>query len=302
MLLDDQAKEVFRKQLRYMADFCGVEVITYCVMSNHFHVLVRIPDKQDISDDELIRRYKLLYGHRVDLVTLFEQNIRSGGSLAESKRKQLLARMGDVSIFMKELKQRFTIWYNKSHGRYGTFWAERFKSALVENKEGALRTVAAYIDLNPVRAGMVEDPSEYRWCGYAEAMGGSSLAKAGLASISFGKSFEAVLPAYRLLLFGYGQTKSKNKDVTIDVEKAKKVLESGGQLPLHVLLRLRIRYFSDGAVLGTEAFVREWIQTYWPPGLEGEPSGRRTGPRRLKGFDRENPLRSLRALRKQVIA
>ena len=68
--------------------------------------------------------------------------------------------MGDVSAFMKELKQRFSIWFNRSHKRFGTLWAERFKSVLIENAASALRTVAAYIDLNPVRAGLVEDPKE----------------------------------------------------------------------------------------------------------------------------------------------
>ncbi|MGY8697004.1 MAG: transposase, partial [Verrucomicrobiia bacterium] len=84
--------------------------------------------------------------------------------------------MGDVSLFMKELKQRFSIWYNKSHRRQGTLWGERFKSVLVQDDPFALMTIAAYIDLNPVRAGIVSDPVEYRYCGYGEAMGGSKIA------------------------------------------------------------------------------------------------------------------------------
>ncbi len=51
---------------------------------------------------------------------------------------------------MKLLKQRFSVWYNRSHQRYGTLWSERFKSVLVEAKSGVM-TVAAYIDLNAVR-------------------------------------------------------------------------------------------------------------------------------------------------------
>ena len=65
--------------------------------------------------------------------------------------------MGDISIFMKELKQRFTLWFNKSHGRFGTIWAERFKSILVQERGRgfAALTVATYIDLNPLRAGLL---------------------------------------------------------------------------------------------------------------------------------------------------
>ena len=58
--------------------------------------------------------------------------------------------------------QRFTMWYNHNYGRVGTLWSERFKSTLVEGKRFTLQIVAAYIDLNPVRAGIVRDPKQYR--------------------------------------------------------------------------------------------------------------------------------------------
>ena len=66
--------------------------------------------------------------------------------------------MWDVSAFMKLLKQRFTQWFNRRHRRKGTLWEERFKSVLVEGSHQVLATMAAYIDLNPVRARLVEDP------------------------------------------------------------------------------------------------------------------------------------------------
>ena len=63
MLFEDLAKEVLRRQIWQVADFSGVEVIAYCVMGNHFHVLVRVPDNDRIvvSDEELMRRYRVLY-------------------------------------------------------------------------------------------------------------------------------------------------------------------------------------------------------------------------------------------------
>ena len=62
-LIDRVAKEVLRKQLWQIADFSGVEVITYCVMDNHFYTIVRVPDREKvmISDKELMRRYRVLY-------------------------------------------------------------------------------------------------------------------------------------------------------------------------------------------------------------------------------------------------
>ena len=86
---------------------------------------------------------------------------------------------------MKTLKQRFTTWYNKRNGRRGTLWEARYKSVLVEDGHAA-RVVAAYIDLNPVRAGMVSDPKDYRWCSYGEAVAGGvrgRLARRGLSRV-----------------------------------------------------------------------------------------------------------------------
>src|SRR5690606_30232061 len=91
-------------------------------------------------------------------------------------------RFCDLSAFVKELKERFSRWFNKHHERRGTLWMERFKSVLVEDGD-ALRTMALYIDLNPVRAGLVEDPKDYRWTGYGEASGGSKRARRGLCKV-----------------------------------------------------------------------------------------------------------------------
>ena len=74
---------------------------------------------------------------------------------------------------MKTLLQRFTRWFNSTHNRRGTLWEERYKSVTVESGVAA-RTMAAYIDLNPVRAGMVSAPAQYRWNSYGEAVDGGT--------------------------------------------------------------------------------------------------------------------------------
>ncbi|MGE9291484.1 MAG: transposase, partial [Puniceicoccales bacterium] len=136
----------------------------------------------------------------------------------------------------------------------------------------ALRTVAAYIDLNAVRAGLVEDPKDYRFCGYAEALGGSRLARAGLSVL--GKDLEG----YRQTLYGYGAGEKPGK-VSISREEALRVLEKEkGRLPLWVVLRCRMRYFSDGMVLGSEDFVRNC--------LAAAPVGKRVKrPHAMRGAD-----------------
>ena len=97
-------KEMLRKMMWQVADFSGVEVLTYCIMSNHFHVLVRVDDGQNVSDLELLRRYKVLYPkptkYQEASVELMEKTLAQGGEEAEAIRRKLRARMGDVSEFM----------------------------------------------------------------------------------------------------------------------------------------------------------------------------------------------------------
>jgi len=275
LLLGDREKEVLRKMLWQVADFCGVELLTYCIMSNHFHVLVRVPASAIVSDQELMRRYTVLYSkptkYQEATAQEMERVLAVGGEEAEVVRRKLMARMSDVSEFMKAVKQRFSVWYNRSHQRYGTLWAERFKSVLVEGEGNPLQTMAAYIDLNPVRAGFVEDPKDYRFCGYAEAVAGSKVAQEGIRKIwvdrigseqkSGGRErippAQVALEAHRMLIFGKGASPWTQKGKLIDEKKALKVLnEAQGQLPKAAVLRCRVRYFTDGAILGSAEFVR----------------------------------------------
>ena len=122
-----------------------MEVLTYCFMSNHFHIFVRLDPKETehLDDAGLVERFRALYGSTKcaslgldadDLEVILKNNRAS----AEGIRRRLKARMGDVSVFMREFKTRFTFWYNEKHGTVGTFWAERFRSVVVEaDTEGA---------------------------------------------------------------------------------------------------------------------------------------------------------------------
>ena len=262
-------KEVLRKMLHQVADFSGVEVLTFCLMNNHFHLLVRVPPAEGVSDKELLRRYRVLYAeptaYQTTSIEVMTKELKAGGTDAEAIRARLLARMGDVSAFMKTLKQRFSTWFNKSHKRFGPLWSDRFKSVLVEGKSNALRTMAAYIDLNPVRAGIVQDPKDYRFCGYAEAVAGRSGALRGLIFVTsglYGVSVAEVLKDYRLMLFGKGSAPAAGA-AQIDRAQAVRVLEKEeGHLPAATLLRCRIRYFSEGAVLGSREFVAAHMDTW----------------------------------------
>lgn len=268
MLFKDREKEMLRKMLWQVAEFCGAEILTYCVMSNHFHVLLRIPEQTSLSDADLMRRYKVLYPKPTKFQSastkVIESQLQAGGEEADEIRRKLRARMADVSEYMKTVKQRFSVWYNRNHQRYGTLWADRFKSVLVEGSGNPLQTMAAYIDLNPVRAGLVEDPKEYRFCGYAEAVAGVEKAKEGVIYVWSDRGatgIDSALRAHRLLIFGKHASTGGLSEMTH--QNALKILEQeDGQLPKATILRCRVRYFTDGAILGSAEFVRGFTEAW----------------------------------------
>lgn len=262
-LLRRREMEVFRRMMRRQAAFCGMEILTYAIMSNHFHLLVRVGPRGDLNDFELIERVRALYG---DMEATAAKNLLESEREGPALRERLLSRMGDVSVFLKELKQRFSIWYNHAHERFGTLWAERFKSVLVEGREHALVTVAAYIDLNAVRAGICDDPKDYRFCGYGEASAGDAVARKGLQKIFDKEEWFEAQRAYRLILFAKGIYGGPGKG-RISEEALREVYRQNGELPLADMLRCRVRYFADGMVLGSAEFVegvyRSVKDRYW---------------------------------------
>ena len=315
VFFDEVEKEALRRVIWRMAEFSGIKVVTYCLMSNHFHLLAEVPHRQTWlqrfagaeGEIKLLEHLGSLYSRAyVGLLRDELADLRARGMavLAEQRLDALKKRFCDLSLFVKEVKERFSRWFNKRRGRRGTLWMDRFKSVLVEGKGEALRTMAAYIDLNPVRAALVKEPKDYRWCGYAEALGGSRRAQRGLCKalgkpVDGWKSADAAA-AYRCLLHAEGREvkDAQNEKVVVrgvTAESARAVLAEKGKLSPAELVRLRVRYFTDGVVLGSKAFVEgifvEQREHFGPK--------RKQGARRLAESDA--PFYTLRHLRVRAL-
>ena len=183
-VLGTEEKEKFRTLLRMQENFTGCRALSYCLMDNHFHLLLEAPPMAEggLSDQELLKRLSAIYSQAfvagvakelADARTTVYANVGGMDDAVEAIHERFTYRMQDLGEFMKGLLQRFTQWFNRAHSRSGTLWEDRFKSVIVEDGMAA-RTMAAYIDLNPVRAGMVKDPADYRWSSYGEAVGGGA--------------------------------------------------------------------------------------------------------------------------------
>lgn len=321
-VFEPRDKEVFRKILRNQEAFTGVRVVTYCLMSNHFHLLLEVPDKETLApldEDGLLAVLPLL--HDRDTVEGVRQELEKARQAGDERWHQQILdryerRRGDLSLFLKELKLRVTFYMNKRLNRTGTLWEGRYKSVLVEDCERALLTISAYIDLNPVRAGLVKKPEDYRWSGYAEACSagrGAKLARDGLGLMlgealqdpDFKSDWRRTGARYRMFLYEEGRERTADPELGVegrtgfsDAEVEAVAAAKGGK-PVPEVLRHRVRYFCDGAVLGTVAFV-ETIFEREQRVRQRFGEKRTTGARRMRGAD-WGELRVLRDLRKDVI-
>lgn len=326
-VFEEREREAFRMFMRMYENFSGCQVLSYCVMSNHFHLLLEVPPmlKGGLSDEELLKRLRAIYSEAQVAVVAGElaearKSIAAGEaeeSLAAVIHERFSNRMHDLSQFMKGLLIRFTRWFNRTHSRKGTLWEERFKSVIVESGTAA-RTLAAYIDLNPVRAGMVADPAEYRWSSYGEAVGGGKKgsgrkAREGLVRAYFSDRLKScdvekwgdVSRLYRRLMGIALEKKAGRAEVgsgkVVKTKNTREMLESADnetvlkEFGFARMLRCRVRYFTDGAVIGSREFVNEAFVA----ARERFGPKRKNGARKLRGFG--NPaaetLWSMRDLR-----
>jgi putative transposase len=306
LLFGDVEKEAFRKLMRRMERFSGVEVLTYAVMGNHFHLLLRVPEREKFlrkfkkgtkleQEERLFDHLKLLYSRAYLTQLKAELDVMTEKKMDDLYQKTIqgyLGRLCSLEHFMKELKERFSRWFNKRHGRRGTLWQDRYRSILVEDGE-ALKMMAAYIDLNPVRAGLVDDPKNYRWCGFAEALSGSKRARRALCVV-LGMTVATwetnARESYRRLLLGIGiEAGDESKEAEarqgrkyrrrgMNRAKALAELRDGKTLSKADLLQCKVRYFTDGLVLGSRDFVekvfkekKEWFGQRRKTGARGLP-------------------------------
>lgn len=280
LVLGEDEKRVLISLMRRYERFCGVRVLTYCIMGNHFHFLVQVEprpaDADSMTDEALVERVRRCYGKEAGTILKNElaDMLRDGRTdMHAATRARYLKRMWNLSAFVQSVKQRFSIWFNKRNGRKGTLWEERYKSVVALGPE-AVASVAAYIDLNPVRAGLVEGPADYEWSGYGEAMSegrGAKHARQRLKEalceregslLSSAEAKRNYLEWYRSWIYNRGVERGIKADGKplkkgFDAEEVAKVVAAEGRIPAAEQLTRKVRHFSDGLVVGTKDLLEK---------------------------------------------
>lgn len=223
--LDEQSKTVFINILLKLTRLYVVEVIAYCFMDNHFHLLLRVPGGMP-SEEETLARYKAYHEGRLELVP----------GTPEARRWQ--ARLRDISGFMQHFQQNCTRWYNQHfpEPRRGSFWGSRFKNTVMETGVSVVRCWE-YIENNPVSAGMAEHAGAYRFSSFGRFMASGRHPYADEVR-------RLLLPMMKL---------THLNDLIAYLLPPEVSQEATGLVPT---IQRRVDYWRNGLVIGSEAFVR----------------------------------------------
>ncbi|MDY0269696.1 transposase [Trichloromonas sp.] len=161
----DHRRGWIETRIRELASIFAIDIAAYAVMSNHYHLVVRIDEERTEawSDEEVLRRWVRLFTGPV-LVQRYLSAARD--RMSDSERLHVRewvetyrARLHDLSWFMRVLNETLARMANAEDGCTGRFWEGRFKSQALLDEQAVLMAMA-YVDLNPIRAGMAETPEQ----------------------------------------------------------------------------------------------------------------------------------------------
>ncbi len=250
-------KEEFVVRLKRLCQLYVIEPIAVQVMGNHFHAILFIPG-QVPSNEVAADRHKQYYGLKRRILT------------NSPRCAELAKKLRDVSEFMRELQQPYTRWFNRtrSRRRRGHLWAGRFKNTILESGL-AVWDCWLYVEMNPVRARMISDPADYRFCSYGEwAARGRNPFESGiqqhvlpwLGDLLQVDDIDGVRQRMRV---EFARVKAvEDRQRPDEVETAIAVAAEKERFVTR--LDRRVRYWVDGLVIGSDRFVLGTVGRYRP--------------------------------------
>jgi len=247
-VIGDAEKDYLLQLIRHLGAVYFTEILAFCLMGNHFHIVVRMHTDDGFSDENIKERFIRYYG---------DSRTPAQGQIPMFRQK-----WSSLSEFMKEIKQGFSRYYNRRHNRRGFFWADRYKSVLVEEGDTLINCLA-YVDLNPVRAGIVERPDDYRWSSLGRHVQTGN--RDEFLSLDFGLqdcrdlNREERLSRYRQFVYEAGRIDT-GKGRSIDTEVVEKERKKGFLPTRSDRFLARSRYFTDSGIIGSREFVRSLWQ------------------------------------------
>jgi hypothetical protein len=182
------------------------------------------------------------------------------GAFAEGRLPYWREKLSNLSEFVREIKVGFARYYNKRHNRRGYFWGDRFRSVIVEKGESLINCLA-YIDLNPLRAGSVKRPEDYRWNSLGYHVQTNN--RYSFLSTDFGfkefniRSKKERITQYRRYVYEAGAINRPDKmqAKVIDDKVVAKERKKEFEISRINRFRYRTRYCTDSGIIGSKEFV-----------------------------------------------
>ena len=250
---------VTRKLLDLIEHYTSVyfcEVAAFCVMGNHYHLVVRFEAERPVSRTELEARARKMYpGRSFDL---------RRGTWTEEDWERYRKRLFDLSEYMRNIQGSFAQWYNATFERRGKFWADRFKSVCLGDMRAVLDCML-YVDLNPVRAGVVERPEAWEASSIFLRELGKDEWLMPIKVVMNVESRARALREYKERLYYRGSVPTREGQAAISQEVLK--AEEARGFGTRGMYRKRLRYWADGVAVGSEAFIREQLARMREEGL-----------------------------------
>lgn len=250
----DERKEWIYKHVVWLSGIFYVDVHAIAVMSNHYHLVLRVekptPNERDIQsrfeDYQKARRHQRRWGS-----WLLDEWVR---------------KLTDLSWFMKLLNEDIARYINRLDGKRGHVMGDRYRSILIEDGIGVLQCMA-YAELNCVRAGLCDSPLEYRFCSAGRYHQGgpehAGVTFPNLKTFSFLGSPVAQQKAFALFVDHLART-YKGQDAVFPKEYGgiEKLVDDTSIEDFADLVFHRTAWADHSLILGGEAFCRDMIDQF----------------------------------------
>ena len=190
-ILNEEDRSDFLSITCRAALFTGIQLLGWCVMTNHFHLLVYLPVPTDLDEATVLTRYGYLMGEKAKnrvLAQIREWRTANNEKQIEEWLAHQKKRMYNVGEFMKIIKQWFTESYNSRYSHAGTLWGGAYVSRLVKKNTKEMAKRLGYIHLNPICAAICTGYDEYQWSSLSAVKRGDQIAIDGMRFI-YGAQF-----------------------------------------------------------------------------------------------------------------
>ena len=262
--LDAGLKEKFVKHLKKLSGLYYCHVAAYCVLDNHYHLILRFDDPETIRPEDAMKRWNAYH----------EGTVWKKDASNPDHQAYVVKELTDLSSFMKRLNHHVSVRHNKARELQGTLWEGRFHSTIVE-RGYSLAMCAAYIELNAVRASMVKKPEDYAFCSlnYLQKGNKDGLIDQGLIAEGIGadkNDLQGLLQTYTALVYASGARPHKGKTHGLVITEAmrKELKEKGIEIKTGGLGQ-KVREYILGKVVGRSEYVRKFYDEWLNPGYRG---------------------------------